>query len=641
MNNHKPIARRCNAAEPVSANILRQQYGFMSILNMAILLAAGALLYIGFNILFGPSFEVASSYNNPSQEITSTVPHPDNEIYTGSRSAEVIYPWYDSPDVNGANHTQGINSRANNRRQVQLSASDNTRPAEQQNPDTHDNETAADSSAAITSNRSSKTSNRSSQPRDRRPQTRSQNSADNNPSKIDSYGDFFISGQVIDESGWPVPGIEVFALVSRLFDEQAAEYLSAGTLVQSSITNQSGFFQLAGLAEGEYKIHTAANDYYPTQASIISRTGVDNLKLVVIEQRKVLLYGLVETTSGKPLPGVEVTPLSDPERTAFTDDGGYYNLIIDINGNATSSVQFWTDGYQEQRLRLNSTETHGVTKIERNLALRADNELVTVTGSVTSAGSPVADKRVYLKSAKTKRKYNGTTDTAGKFIIPEVEIGTGYILWVSPQEPYQLYRQNNVTVPAGGLSNLAISLKSEGVGSLTGQMIDLDGNPIPNLSLFLRSKSSTSSHITLTGNSAGYFAVESVPEGKLTLGTSSLPKHSVNGIELQQGAVKEVELILDVGSHQLHGQVTDSQGDPVPAASVILTWVYRNNGITYESIHKSVSSLDGDFQFSQLGPGERTLIVAAPGYETANIPYEMGMPAEQTISVQLEPKMGG
>ena len=487
---------------------------------------------------------------------------------------------------------------------------------------------------------SNKVTSRSSNPQQKRPQA-SSNQKTTDPLASGPFGSFIIAGQVMDETGWPVPGIEVVAVVSRLFDEQVNFNLKPGTQIQSSVTNGTGMFLLPGLAEGEYTVHTVASDFYPDETQTISRTGNDSIKLIVVEQHKVTLYGQVESSSGQSIAGVEVVPLSDPSLATKTGPDGFYALTANIKRNSGYAVQFWAEGYQEQILRLSSSETIGVNEVERSIALQSDKGLVTVSGSLSSSGGSIAGEKVSLKSASTKRKYDGIADNSGNFIIPDVEIGDDYILWVSPQGPYEFYRRNNFVIPAGGLSNLAIALKSLGIGSLSGQMIDFSGNPIPNFSLFLQSSSSTTSQLTITGNSAGFFNAENVLEGKLTLGTSALPKLRVSGIELQEGIEKDVDLVLDVGNYAINGQVTDSFGDPIPTANLILIWVYQNNGITYESVHRSSSSSTGDFRFSKLGPGPRTLTIAAPGYFTTNIPYEVGMSGGQAISVQLEPNSGG
>ncbi|WP_432470563.1 carboxypeptidase-like regulatory domain-containing protein [Amphritea sp. HPY] len=608
-----------------------RQHGYISILNIAIFIAIGALLYITFSIFSGFLYNSATPYTASHQvhsAISRTDNQIDNQIDSSNNSVDVIYSSY----KNGSNQTSSgynLQSRSNDRAQQQLSAAEYTNNPESQAPVKYHDK----SSQGTVNSRSSRLN--------RNTQAASQTNADNNPSKIGAYGSYSISGQVIDQMGWPVSGIEVIAKVSRIFDEQTAEKLTPGTLVQSSITNSSGTFHLPTLAEGEYKVETVISDYYPSPASLTTRTGIENVKLVLTEQRTILIYGTVENAAGEPLSGVEIVPFSNPDLAIFTNRDGYYNLNINVKGNAGYTLQFWADGYQEQLLRLSSMETQKVTEIERSITLKPDKNLVSVSGSLSSSGSAISGERVYLKSSSTKRKFSGVTDSSGKFTMANVEAGNDYILWVSPQGPYELYRQNQVIVPVDGLSNLAINLKPMGVGNLTGQMIDLNGNPVPNFTLFLRSKSSSSSLVTVTGNSAGYFTAESVPKGELVLGTSSLPKLNVSGIMLQDGDEKEVELILDIGSYQLLGQITDNYGDPIPAANVVLSWVYRDNGITYESIHKSTSTSNGDFRFSQLGPGERTLSIAAPGYEPANILYGAGISGEQTVSVQLEPKAGG
>lgn len=383
-------------------------------------------------------------------------------------------------------------------------------------------------------------------------------------------GDYAISGQVVDETGSSVSGIAVEAVLSRLFDEEAEPDLGYGPLEQRTFTDGAGGFRFFGLPDGEFHIRTVASARYPTVASTLSRAGLDSVKLVVQWQLEVMVSGLVESTLGVPLAGVEVTPVSQSERGAVTDESGRYGLQISMKRSSNHALRFWTEGYREQTVRVSALEAEETGGITRDVALEPERPLTTVAGVVISSGAAVADERVYLKSAQTRLKYQAVTDEAGNFAIDDVEVGDDYILWISPQGPYRQYRANNVEVPPQGL-DLEISLQAEGSGRLAGRMVDFDGNPVPNFSLFLRSQGSTQQPITVTGDEQGYFALDQVPEGRLSLGTSSLPKFNVSGIQLPAGQAKEVELILDIGGHSVQGQVLDPGGNPVPAANVIMT----------------------------------------------------------------------
>jgi hypothetical protein len=456
----------------------------------------------------------------------------------------------------------------------------------------------------------------------------------------DSQGEgdvYAIAGQVVDESGRPVDGLGVVAVLSRLFDEEAADEFPYGPVEQRTQTGTDGYFDFYGLPDGEYQIRTIASARYPAVASTLSRAGQDSVKLVVAYQHEVSVRGIVESSLGLPLAGAEVVPVSQQERWVATGQNGDYRVQLTMKRSSSYALRFWAEGYREQTLRVSASEIDATGSIVRDVVLEPERELTVVAGTVTSNDSAVVGERVYLKSSQTRNKYSAVTDPSGSFMIDGVEVGGDYILWISPQGPYRRFRENNVEVPTEGL-DLDIALEAEDVGSLTGRMIDLDGNPVGNFSLFLSSQGSTQSPLPVTGDSGGYFNVDNVPEGLLSIRTSSLPKFSVTGIKLSAGEDKQVELILDVGDYALQGQVLDQRGNPIPAANVIMSWVYREGGVTHESLHKTVSSADGRFEFNALGPGERTVTVAAPGFETVKLEHDVGGADDfgQPLQVQLE-----
>ncbi len=450
-------------------------------------------------------------------------------------------------------------------------------------------------------------------------------------------GDYQIVGQVVNEDGQPASGIGVVATVRRLFDETPAIDLAGGVLERRTQANADGYFQFAGLADGEYQIKTVISRNYPAVSSTIARTGAGEVKLVAVQQSRIWITGFVENTSGESLAGVEITPITQSDHFATTGQDGSYRLRLTVKKGSIYPIRVWAPGYRQQTVSVGAQEAESGQGITRDVVLEPERPPTFVLGTVTSRGSPVAGERVYLKSSQTKRKYDAVTDENGAFSMNAVEIGNDYILWVSPQGPYRLYRKNNVAVTAQGLS-LDISLEAEGVGNISGQMVDQSGNPIPNYSLSLRSEGSTKSPLTVTSDHNGQFVLANVPMGQLSIATSSLPIFKVSGIQLAEGETKEVQLILDIGDYDIRGLVQDDQGNPVPAANVLITWVHRDSGVTHESLHKTVSNVDGHFEFNQLGPGERTLTVAAPGFEAIKLPYDVGAENDlgQILQVQLE-----
>ena len=150
---------------------------------------------------------------------------------------------------------------------------------------------------------------------------------------------------------------------------------------------------------------------------------------------------------------------------------------------------------------------------------------------------------------------------------------------------------------------------------VTGRIVDVNLNPIPHFSLWLRSTAAAMQPaLQVTGDDYGNFTVPAVPEGNLVFETRSFPLLAVSHTLPPSAVQEEVDVIIDWGVYGLQGQVTDSAGKPVSLPRLTLSWSHRKNGVRSRSVRKIAGDADGYFAFTQLGPGRHTLSVDAPGF---------------------------
>ncbi len=140
----------------------------------------------------------------------------------------------------------------------------------------------------------------------------------------------------------------------------------------------------------------------------------------------------------------------------------------------------------------------------------------------------------------------------------------------------------------------------------------------------MRSESSQRYRLQVTGDAEGNFELDNVPEGRIRFETGSLPRFIMGGIRLADGGHEEIDLILDQGDYSLAGQVKDEMGHSLGGAAITLSWVFRENGLLYESMRKTVSNGEGRFQITGLGGGTYTVIVSAAGFEGARQEQDVG-----------------
>jgi hypothetical protein len=458
-----------------------------------------------------------------------------------------------------------------------------------------------------------------------------------NEESEDDPQEFSISGWVFTQAGEPVSRIQLTAIARQLFQSNSDGEPAWTEREQRTQTDSDGFFEFRQLADGEYEVHTQATERYSSTRAVL-RAGITSATLIVKEEEEheVYVYGIVDSTSGRRLAGVRVLPIGQKQATT-TDNTGNYGLYLDVSGSRQSyTFRFMHEGYRDQHLTLGETDVREVEDVRLDVSMDPIETLAAVTGTVMgSDGSPVAWASIQLLSAGLKRRYQAGSNLAGDFLIPEVEVASDYRLWVRPKDRYRDYIESGLNVTADGL-NLAIVLEPQGLSSLKGQMVDINGKPVPRFSLWLRSALATMPPTLLvTGDELGYFFVDKLPAGKLSLQTNSIPYINISGIELAPGVEEYVQLALDWGNYMMAGFVLNREGDPVPEAQVSLSWLHNANGVSSQARRITVVDAAGYFLFNQLGPGPHTLNINAPGFYSARLYHDVGAP-EAEIMVQLE-----
>lgn len=450
-----------------------------------------------------------------------------------------------------------------------------------------------------------------------------------------------ISGRVLNQDGEPVEGIDVVARCQMVPGDAADSGGEARAVVweQSGMRSRSdrlGRYEVRGLDEGEFKLSTVANGTYPS-TKIAVRSGSEFVDLIVVASREVRLTGTVTTLDGEALESVRVIPVGQPGRGALSDADGRYELLLVVSPRREPDIlRFLLDGYREQQRELGEADLTSGEEIQLDVQLSPVSGEVVVTGTLMTVDrSPVPGETIQLRSRLHRSLHKAESDDKGKFFITGVQVSSDYWLEIRPQGEYRDYTRRSINVTPGGLS-LDVVLEPLGRGELTGQMVDVDGGPVPRFSLWLRSARARDKVVKVVGDAEGFFALEDAPEGVLTLETRSLPELKVSGLHLAAGGREEIEVVIDWGKHAMEGTVVGGSGQAVAGAHVSLHWLYRSGKLRSTATRRTVSDANGLFTFTQLGPGLHRLSVGAKGYRGYRAGHDVGGSSEQ-LEVRLEP----
>ena len=432
-----------------------------------------------------------------------------------------------------------------------------------------------------------------------------------------------ISGTVMDDGGTLLPNILVMARpANQPGSNQDSTQISSGVITQ--VTDQLGGFTFSDLDEGEYELAVEQDEqHYPALQRV--RAGVANAELVLQRIRSVTVYGIVSDETGNPLEGVRIQILGENALVRSDPTGAYSIQAGPSKAGQAPVIDFSLRDYRETRERVEGALNTETDEVQLNVKMERDSNAskVAVSGRVSGpTGEPVDGAGVWLSSSQLQTVESTRSSTSGEYRFNSIETGDAYVLGVDPVEGYTAFRSDPLSIGPGDFY-YDVTLDAAGFSNLSGTVTDLNGSPLRNFTLWLRSID-VASHpsIPVQTDGAGGFRLENIPAGAIELETRSQPWLDVTGIVLAPGQSRHVNLPLDWGRNWLLGQVVDDKGEPVSRAQVILRWTQNYFDFRSESRREVMSDQQGYFALSNLDAQEYILTVQAAGYESFRVQYQ-------------------
>lgn len=428
-----------------------------------------------------------------------------------------------------------------------------------------------------------------------------------------------ISGRVLTGDGIGLDGVTVIASPERLRDTRIAD---SETLRFWTVTNSLGAYSLSGLPAGEYTIRSRARGPYRS-ARYTARTGVDYADLVMSRDSATVVAGQVLSASGEPLEGVTVLPVLLGQPSVLSGYDGRFRLPVTLKSSIDSfAVRFQRPGFVEQSSDVELRRLGEAAGATVHVVMHPVESWTSLSGSVYSdSGEPLAGRAVELRPSSTQQTYRATTDQQGQYTFPFLESPAAYRLVVFGGIDHRDHQQTlNLTAD---MAELDVVVESYEFGEVTGQLVNLNGVPVPEFELVLRNTGSRKPNALVSTDTFGNFEIPAVPAGELVVASQSTPSILVQGLRLSPGDKLHLPLVLDWGNHQIRGIVVDASGNPVPASRIVLQWSHEAGGITTSSTRRTAADTQGHFAFSNLGPGPHSLHVDAPGFRRVDLDHDL------------------
>jgi len=387
-----------------------------------------------------------------------------------------------------------------------------------------------------------------------------------------------------------------------------------GTLIFSSTTTSTGIIVIANLPVGDGYSVIASSDGYGSSGEdkvTVSSGTVSEVNLQKLSNRYGSIKGRVVDAGGNPIESATVG-ISSGDGNSYTlttsKDGTFSKTDVAVG---TYTVSAGKADYLTTTLeRTYTVEPSLVTEIKDDIALTS--RYADIAGKVSYADKEDSSN-ISVTVEDDKGRTLGTVVTGGTGSYSfKVESGTYYI-----RANAQGYFESSkvVTVVAGQhLYTINLEGMKPNHGSITGKVVDADGNAVSGTVVNMTNMDGTGDAVTLSTNENGEFSSSTVPIGTYTI---SITKGGYIDV-----VCNDVPIIgrktYDVGTKTL-----------VSGTAGITGRVVLEGGSNYSGVTVSATSLvdasrfytttttdDGAYYFMSIENGKYSLKMQKDGYIT-------------------------
>ena len=160
---------------------------------------------------------------------------------------------------------------------------------------------------------------------------------------------------------------------------------------------------------------------------------------------------------------------------------------------------------------------------------------------------------------------------------------------------------------------LAIVLEPLELGTLKGKVVNTEDIVVPGYEMKIQSPLKTRWIRNVVPDIIGEFEIENVPIGPIEFSKTFGQALVITGHEFSGDSQTAIELVVDVGYHELSGVVYDEFSNAVSGATVVLDWKHDYQGVVSIVTRRRATSPTGEFLFEGLGKGEHGLLVTSSG----------------------------
>lgn len=348
--------------------------------------------------------------------------------------------------------------------------------------------------------------------------------------------------------------------------------------------------------------------------------------------KRVVIFGRVIDEYQQPIESVLVSE----DRYLFntrSDANGQYRLIIELPNNKYPMLNFLRTGYEGDRRGISASELENNPDVELNVTLIESSDSIKLNGWISNEyGESLSGQKIRISSwgyqGEESMYLTVVSDENGEFVFEALKSDINYELEVYTSPDYAPY-----SIPELILTRtpprLIITLKTLKFIQVSGMFVDVDGAPVPNFEIDLINVS-TGTHVrSISSDSSGFFSLDNFPEGEMRFSSRAPENFKITGLTLAENEYKHLMLIVDTGTYQISGWISDQYGVAVNRAMVMLDAEVLSEGIRSVSNRSTVSDSAGYFQFDQLADIPHQITIYAGGFNKKELLHRFQSPASE------------
>lgn len=427
--------------------------------------------------------------------------------------------------------------------------------------------------------------------------------------------------RVVDTSGQPIAGAEVFAFPSEarhpLRLENKNLWRTLPELIELGVSDpegrlgsdrlKAGFYQLGVLAEGFAPRLYNGLRVGPLEGAPAATTDESPEEEIVLQAAETT-RGVVVDETGQAVEGAAIALLL-PGRDRGTYRKDPPSTLSDVRGEF--AVREWAAG---QKALLRADKKGYVPAILPEIGIGRDQRWVlqlrragSLRGRVLAADSKIIEAWVSISPKKMSSDIgpaNVFTDKDGSFFFEELAPGT-HTLLVRGVPGFQMHQEEPIEIVAGRQLDVEIVLKRAAV--VFGRVTRTDGEPARGAQVRIRptKDGNFGFSASVQVDALGQYRIEDAAPGwvNVEVWLRNVPKKVIRQLEITEGR-NELDFVLDQATASLSGQLQGPHGEPVAGAVLNLD----------PGRHKAVSRADGSLVLEGLDPGKYNITIIKEGY---------------------------